>query len=140
VADHVDAVVRKLNRKPVIIGHAFGGLLAHQFRFGFANALDEDEAKELHETPGCGFFVSTLTSVATKESPRSTRSRTAATRSSSTRVAGRSPTPRWRSCSASADIPPNRKRSSDSADPAAAVDYRPRALGCRTWAAGSALG
>src|SRR3954471_24923295 len=28
VADHIDAVVRKLNRKPVIIGHSFGGLLA----------------------------------------------------------------------------------------------------------------
>src|SRR3954468_17318786 len=102
VADHIDAVVRRLNRKPVIIGHSFGGLLAQilagsglsaatvaidpapfrgvlplpisslrsaspvlgnpanyrravplsydQFRFGFANAVDEDEAKELYET------------------------------------------------------------------------------------------
>jgi pimeloyl-ACP methyl ester carboxylesterase len=102
VADHIDAVVRKLNRKPVIIGHSFGGLLAQilagrglsaatvaidpapfrgvlplpisslrsaspvlgnpanyrravplsydQFRFGFANAVAEDEAKELYET------------------------------------------------------------------------------------------
>jgi non-heme chloroperoxidase len=102
VADHIDAVVRRLNRKPAIIGHSFGGLLAQilagrglsaatvaidpapfrgvlplpisslrsaspvlgnpanyrravpltydQFRFGFANAVDEDEAKELYET------------------------------------------------------------------------------------------
>jgi len=102
VADHIDAVVRKLNRKPVIIGHSFGGLLAQilagrglsaatvaidpapfrgvlplpisslrssapvlsnpanrgravpltyeQFRYGFANAVSEDEARELYET------------------------------------------------------------------------------------------
>jgi pimeloyl-ACP methyl ester carboxylesterase len=102
VADHIDAVVRRLNRKPVIIGHSFGGLLAQilagrglsaatvaidpapfrgvlplpisslrsaspvlgnpanyrravplsydQFRFGFANAVDEDEAMALYET------------------------------------------------------------------------------------------
>ena len=102
VADHIDAVVRKLDRKPAIIGHSFGGLLAQilagrglsaatvaidpapfrgvlplpisslrsaspvlrnpanyrravplsydQFRYGFANAVDEQEAKELYET------------------------------------------------------------------------------------------
>jgi pimeloyl-ACP methyl ester carboxylesterase len=102
VADHIDAIVRKLTRKPAIIGHSFGGLLAQilagrglsaatvaidpapfrgvlplpisslrsaspvlgnpanyrravplsydQFRFGFANAVDEDEARELYET------------------------------------------------------------------------------------------
>ena len=27
VADHLDAVVRQLNRKPVVIGHSFGGLM-----------------------------------------------------------------------------------------------------------------
>jgi non-heme chloroperoxidase len=102
VADHFDDVVRKLDRKPVVIGHSFGGLLAQilagrglaaatvaidpapfrgvlplpfsslksawpvlhnpanrnraipltydQFRFGFANAVSEDEAKELYKT------------------------------------------------------------------------------------------
>jgi len=102
VADHFEAVISKLKRKPVIIGHSFGGLLAQilagrglsaatvaidpapfrgvlplpisslrsaspvlknprnihravpltfeQFRFGFANAVAEDEAKQLYET------------------------------------------------------------------------------------------
>jgi non-heme chloroperoxidase len=102
VADHFDALVRTLDRKPAVIGHSFGGLLAQilagrglsaatvaidpapfrgvlplpisalksaspvltnpanynravpltfeQFRFGFANAVGEDEAKELYET------------------------------------------------------------------------------------------
>ena len=102
VADHFDALIRKLDRKPAVIGHSFGGLLAQivagrglsaatvaidpapfrgvlplpisalksaspvlgnpanfnravpltyeQFRFGFANAVSEDEAKELYET------------------------------------------------------------------------------------------
>jgi non-heme chloroperoxidase len=102
VADHFDQIIRGLKRKPVIIGHSFGGLLAQilagrglaavtvaidpapfrgvlplplsslksawpvlgnpanrnraipltyeQFRFGFANAVSEDEAKELYET------------------------------------------------------------------------------------------
>jgi pimeloyl-ACP methyl ester carboxylesterase len=102
VADHVDAIVRGLTRKPAIIGHSFGGLLVQilagrglsaatvaidpapfrgvlplpfsalrsawpvlgnpanrsraipltfdQFRFGFANAVSEQEAKELYET------------------------------------------------------------------------------------------
>jgi pimeloyl-ACP methyl ester carboxylesterase len=101
VADHFDTVVRGLARKPAIIGHSFGGLLAQilagrglaaatvaidpapfrgvlplpfsalksawpvlgnpanrnraipltyeQFRFGFANAVSEDEAKQLYE-------------------------------------------------------------------------------------------
>jgi non-heme chloroperoxidase len=101
VADHVDAVVQALTKKPAIIGHSFGGLLVQilagrglsaatvaidpapfrgvlplplsalksawsvlgnpanynravpltfeQFRFGFANAVTEDEAKELYE-------------------------------------------------------------------------------------------
>jgi non-heme chloroperoxidase len=102
VADHFDALIRKLDRRPAVIGHSFGGLLAQiiagrglsaatvaidpapfrgvlplpisalksaspvlgnpanfngavpltyeQFRFGFANAVSEDEAKELYDT------------------------------------------------------------------------------------------
>jgi pimeloyl-ACP methyl ester carboxylesterase len=102
VADHFDTLIRKLDKKPAVIGHSFGGLLAQivagrglsaatvaidpapfrgvlplpisalksaspvlgnpvnynravpltyeQFRFGFANAVSEDEAKELYET------------------------------------------------------------------------------------------
>ena len=101
VADHFDEVIRGLKKKPAIIGHSFGGLLAQilagrglasatvaidaapfrgvlplpfsalksawpvlgnpantkraipltfeQFRFGFANAVSEEEAKELYE-------------------------------------------------------------------------------------------
>ena len=109
IADHVDGIVRRLDKKPVVIGHSFGGLLAQiiagrglaaatvaidpapfrgvlplpisslraaspvlsnpanrnravpltyeQFRYSFANAVGEEEAKELHETyavPGSG--------------------------------------------------------------------------------------
>jgi non-heme chloroperoxidase len=102
VADHFDEVIRGLKRKPAIIGHSFGGLLAQilagrglasvtvaidpapfrgvlplpisslrvastalrnplnvnravpltyeQFRYGFANAVPEAEARELYET------------------------------------------------------------------------------------------
>jgi len=102
VADHFDEVIRGLKKKPAIIGHSFGGLLAQtlagrglasatvaidaapfrgvlplpfsalksawpvlgnpantkraipltfeQFRFSFANAVSEEEAKELYET------------------------------------------------------------------------------------------
>jgi pimeloyl-ACP methyl ester carboxylesterase len=102
VADHYDAIVRALARKPAIIGHSFGGLLAQilagrglsaaavaidpapfrgvlplplsalksawpvlgnpanrnravpltydQFRYAFANAVSEEEAKQLYET------------------------------------------------------------------------------------------
>lgn len=102
VADHFETIVRKLDKKPAIIGHSFGGLLTQilagrglsaasvaidpapfrgvlplpisalksaspvlknpanrnravpltydQFRFGFANAVSEDEAKELYHT------------------------------------------------------------------------------------------
>jgi non-heme chloroperoxidase len=102
VADHFDEIIRMLDRKPVVVGHSFGGLLAQilagrglsaatvaidpapfrgvlplpisalksafpvlgnpanrsravpltyeQFRFGFANAVSEDEARELYET------------------------------------------------------------------------------------------
>lgn len=100
IADHQEAIIRKLDRKPVVIGHSFGGLLAEilagrglaaasvaispapfrgvlplpisalrsasvalrnpanwnravpltyeQFRYSFANAVGEDEAKELY--------------------------------------------------------------------------------------------
>jgi non-heme chloroperoxidase len=109
IADHFDGVICKLTKKPAIIGHSFGGLLAQilagrglaaatvaidpapfrgvlplpisalksaspvignplnhgravpltyeQFRFGFANAVSEEEAKELYDTfavPGSG--------------------------------------------------------------------------------------
>jgi non-heme chloroperoxidase len=109
IADHFEAVVRKLDRKPAVVGHSFGGLLAEilagrgcaavsvaidpapfrgvlplpvsalrsasavlrnpanrhravpltyeQFRYGFTNALDEEEAKALYEefaVPGSG--------------------------------------------------------------------------------------
>jgi non-heme chloroperoxidase len=102
VADHYDAVIRQLAKKPVVIGHSFGGLLAQliagrglsaasvaidpapyrgvlplpisslkssfpvlgnptniskavpltydQFRYAFANAVSEEEAKELFDT------------------------------------------------------------------------------------------
>ena len=102
VADHIDGIVRRLNKKPAVIGHSFGGLLAQiiagrglasvtvaidpapfrgvlplpisalksaspvlhnpanrskaipltyeQFRFAFANAVSEQEAKELYDT------------------------------------------------------------------------------------------
>ena len=101
VADHFDEIVRGLTRKPAIVGHSFGGLLAQilagrglsavtvavdpapfrgvlplpfsalksawpvlhnpanrnravpltyeQFRFAFANAVSEDEARELYD-------------------------------------------------------------------------------------------
>ena len=109
VAEHIDGFIRRLNAKPAVIGHSFGGLLAQivagrglaavsvaidpapfrgvlplpfsalrsaspvlgnplnrhravpltyeQFRYGFANAVSEEEAKELYETysvPGSG--------------------------------------------------------------------------------------
>jgi non-heme chloroperoxidase len=109
IADHFDEAIRGLKRKPVILGHSFGGLLVQilagrglaaatvaidpapfrgvlplpisalksawpvlhnpfniaravpltfdQFRFGFANAVSEEEAHELYETyavPGSG--------------------------------------------------------------------------------------
>ncbi len=113
VADHYAEVIGKLEKKPAVIGHSFGGLLTQivagrglsaasvaidpapfrgvlplpisalrsatpvlknpanwnravpltyeQFRYGFANAVSEDEAKELYETyavpaPGAPLF------------------------------------------------------------------------------------
>jgi non-heme chloroperoxidase len=102
VADHIGGLISKLNKKPAVLGHSFGGLLTQiiagrglsavsvaidpapfrgvlplpisalksaspvlgnpanrsravpltyeQFRFGFANAVSEDEAKELYTT------------------------------------------------------------------------------------------
>ncbi len=102
VADHYAEIIRKLSRKPAVIGHSFGGLLTQilagrgvaaasvaidpapfrgvlplpisslksawpvlgnplnrnravpltydQFRYGFANAVTEDEAKQLYDT------------------------------------------------------------------------------------------
>jgi non-heme chloroperoxidase len=109
VADYAEGIIRRLDTKPAIIGHSFGGLLTQilagrglaaasvaispapfrgvlplpisalrsaqpvlsnpanlhravpltyeQFRYGFANAVGEDEAKELYESysvPGSG--------------------------------------------------------------------------------------
>jgi non-heme chloroperoxidase len=109
IADYEEAIIRRLDRKPVVIGHSFGGLLTmilagrglavasvaispapfrgvlplpisalrsaspalrnpanwnravpltfEQFRYGFANAVGEDEAKELYlgySVPGPG--------------------------------------------------------------------------------------
>src|SRR5262245_59775461 len=109
IADYEEAIIRRLNRKAVIIGHSFGGLLTmihaarvlaaasvaispapfpgvlplpisalrtasvalrnpanwnravplsyEQFRYSFANAVGEDEAKELYlgySVPGAG--------------------------------------------------------------------------------------
>jgi non-heme chloroperoxidase len=113
VADHYDEIIRRLERKPAVIGHSFGGLLTQiiagrglasasvaidpapfrgvlplpisalkagrpvlgnpanlsravpltfdQFRYSFANAVSEEEAKELFETfavpaPGTPLF------------------------------------------------------------------------------------
>ena len=102
VADHVGDVIGKLNKKPAVVGHSFGGLLAkiiagrglsaatvaidpapfrgvlplpisslksasavlgnpanwnravtlslEQFKYGWANALGDDEAKDLYQT------------------------------------------------------------------------------------------
>jgi non-heme chloroperoxidase len=109
IADYQEAIIRRLDRKPVVIGHSFGGLLTQilagrglatasvaispapfrgvlplplsalrsastalrnpanwnravpltfeQFRYSFANVVDEDEAKELYlgySVPGPG--------------------------------------------------------------------------------------
>jgi non-heme chloroperoxidase len=113
VADHYESIIDRLTRKPILVGHSFGGLLVQilagrglaaatvaidpapfrgvlplplsalkagrpvlghpanrhravpltfeQFRFAFANAVNEDEAKELYETfavpaPGAPLF------------------------------------------------------------------------------------
>jgi pimeloyl-ACP methyl ester carboxylesterase len=113
VADHFEAVIRRLDEKPAVIGHSFGGLLTQilagrgcsaaavaidpapfrgvlplpisalkagspvlsnpanrnraipltyeQFRYSFANAVSEDEAKQLYEefavaAPGAPLF------------------------------------------------------------------------------------
>jgi len=102
VADYVDGIIRRLDRKPIVIGHSFGGLMTEilagrgiaaasvaiapapfrgvlplpisalrsaspvlknpanynravpltydQFRYAFANAVSEDEAKQLYES------------------------------------------------------------------------------------------
>ena len=117
VADHFGTIANSLDRRPALIGHSFGGLLAQilagqghsaatvaidpaqfrgvlplpfaalksafpilgnpanrhravpltfdQFRYAFANALDEDEAKALYDTfavpaPGAPLFQSAL--------------------------------------------------------------------------------
>jgi non-heme chloroperoxidase len=112
VTDHYAEAIRQLKRKPAVIGHSFGGLIAQmladeglsavtvaidaagfrgvlplplsqlksgapalsnpanyhravsmtfeQFRYGFANAVDENEAHELYDkyaVPGSGTFI-----------------------------------------------------------------------------------
>ena len=109
IADYVEGIIRRLDKRPAVIGHSFGGVLTQiiagrglavvsvaidpapfrvvlplpisalrsaapvlanpanrnravpltyeQFRYGFANAVDEQEAKELYEAyavPGSG--------------------------------------------------------------------------------------
>jgi non-heme chloroperoxidase len=109
IADHIDEVIRKLERKPAVVGHSFGGLMTEivagrglaavsvpispvgfrgvlplpvsalrvasvalsnpanrkravmlsyeQFRYGFANKVDEDEGRRLYDefsVPGPG--------------------------------------------------------------------------------------
>jgi non-heme chloroperoxidase len=120
VADHFDEVLGGLERKPVIVGHSFGGLITQilagrglaevavavdpapfrgvlplppaalrvalvalrnpanrgravkltyeEFRFGFANAVSEQEARELYETyavpaPGAPLFQAAMANV-----------------------------------------------------------------------------
>ena len=120
VVDHMETVIRGLTRKPAVIGHSFGGLLAQivaghglaavsvavdpapfrgvlplpfsalraaspalsnpanvnkavslssaQFRFAFANAVSEDEAKQLYEryavpAPGKPLFQAAFANV-----------------------------------------------------------------------------
>jgi pimeloyl-ACP methyl ester carboxylesterase len=117
VAAHAGEVIAALNKKPAVVGHSFGGLLAQivagrglsaasvaidpapfrgvlplplpalrstlpvlrnplnrgraisltydQYRYGWANALDEEEAKQLHETfhvpaPGAPIFQAAM--------------------------------------------------------------------------------
>jgi pimeloyl-ACP methyl ester carboxylesterase len=120
VADHVAGLIARLERKPAVVGHSFGGLMAQivagrgltvaavaidpapfrgvlplpipalraafpvlgnplnrgraialtfgQFRYGWANALDEDEARELFETymvpaPGEPLFQAAMANI-----------------------------------------------------------------------------
>ena len=112
VTDHYAEAIRQLKRKPAVVGHSFGGLIAQmladeglsavtvaidaagfrgvlpvplpqiksgaavlsnplnyhravaltyeQFRYGFTNAVDENEAHQLYDTyavPGSGMFI-----------------------------------------------------------------------------------
>jgi len=118
IADYEEAIIRRLNQKPVIIGHSFGGLLTmilagrglaaasvaispapfrgvlplpisalraasvalrnpanwnravpltyEQFRYSFANAVGEDEAKELY----LGYSVPGAASRSSRRRPR----------------------------------------------------------------------
>jgi non-heme chloroperoxidase len=123
VADHLEAVIRRLDQEPAVVGHSFGGLLTEivagrglaaasvaispapfrgvlpvplsaiksskavlsnpanrkkavaltydQFRYAFANAVDENEAKELYErysVPGPGLPI--FQAVAANLNPR----------------------------------------------------------------------
>jgi non-heme chloroperoxidase len=59
VADHTTEVIKALDQKPAVMGHSTGGwpaqvlagrgLSAVTFTYGWANALDEREARELYD-------------------------------------------------------------------------------------------
>jgi pimeloyl-ACP methyl ester carboxylesterase len=127
VADHIEEVVRALDRKPIVIGHSFGGLLTQitagrglalaavaidpapfkgvlplpfsslkgafpvlknpanrtkavrltfdEFRFGFANAVSEEEAKDLYDghhvaAPGRPLFQAATANVNPRSATR----------------------------------------------------------------------
>ncbi len=96
-------------------------LTYQQFRYAFANAIGEDEAKQLYETyavPGSGAMIfqaatanlnpSTEAKVDSRNpdrGPLSSRSPIGGTRSRSTAAGARSPTRRWRSSSDSSRSP-----------------------------------
>ena len=56
IADHTAEVIEGLDKKPAVMGHSTGGLLAQMIAdrglsaYGWANALDDAEAKQLYET------------------------------------------------------------------------------------------
>ena len=165
VADHLEGLIGKLDKKPAVIGHSFGGLLAQilagrgrskatvaidpapfrgvlplpvsalrsaapvlgnpanrnravpltyeQFRFGFANAVSEGEARELYDTyavPASGaplFQAATPISTRGRKRRSTPRTRGGGRCSSSpvkrtTRSRGPSPTPRSSSSSETA--------------------------------------
>jgi pimeloyl-ACP methyl ester carboxylesterase len=85
VADHYAEVIGRLEKKPAIIGHSLGGLLVQMFA-------------------GRGFAAATVAIDPDRASQRSSRCRTAATRSSSTAVGARLPIRRWLSSGSSSEL------------------------------------
>lgn len=178
VADHVEEVIEGLDRKPVVIGHSFGGLLAQiiagrglaagtvaidpapsqgvlplpfsalkasfpvlgnplnrgrtvtlsfeEFRYGFANAVSEQEARELYRTfhtpaPGRPLFQAATANLNPWRRPRRPRRTPTAARcwSSPARRTTSSPSPwptrRTRSSAGTSTTPPRSSRSPASA-------------------------